>query len=191
MKLKDEEKELRIKEVTLELVSEKGLAGVKMATVARMAELSPSTLYVYYSSKEDLLKAIFRDTMELFLKNDLGVSIEDTPYKTQIELMYRKILGFKQHKVKEHHFIKQFFTSPYFDQELQEEMKDVGVGFMELIEYGRKQMILKDKINIDVLKAVLDGMTEKLVEYHQKGKIKLDEKTVEEAFQVIWDGMKQ
>ena len=191
MKLKDEEKEQRIKEVTLEIVSEVGIAGVKMAAVAKKAGLSPSSLYVYYKSKEELLKAIFRDTIALMLKSDLGISIQDTPYKAQIELLYRKILGFKKNHEKENYFLKQFSKSPFYDTSIQNEMKDLGAGYVQVIAYGREQMILKDDIDIHLLMALIDGMTEKLVEYNAKGKLLLTEEIINQAFRVVWDGMKQ
>ncbi|MTI31335.1 TetR/AcrR family transcriptional regulator [Xanthovirga aplysinae] len=191
MKLKDEEKENKIREVTLDLVSEKGIAGVKMATIAKMAGLSPSTLYVYYKSKEDLLKAVFRFVMRLFFQMDLDKEQRDTPYKARVEHLYKRILGFKQKNVRESHFMKQFATSPYYDQQLSAEMKDLSEGFIGLIQLGRDQLILKDQVDINVLVAVIDGMTEKLIAYQAKGKIELSESLINESFQVVWDGIKQ
>lgn len=191
MKLKDEEKEIKIKEVTLDLVNEQGIAGVKMAAIAKRAGLSPSTLYVYYKSKDELLKAIFKDTILLLLKSEFGVEDENTPYKARIEKLYKRMLGFKKNRAKENHFMKQFFTSPYFDEEIRGEMQEFGGSIKQLLQFGRDQMILKDNIDINIIMATIDGITEKLVEYGAKGKIELNSQTIDEAFQVVWDGIKQ
>ena len=52
MKLKDEAKRQAIIEKTVDIVFEKGFAGIKMADLARKVGVSPSTLYVYYKNKE-------------------------------------------------------------------------------------------------------------------------------------------
>ena len=55
MKLKDTAKKEAIVAETIDIVFRKGFSGIKMAELARLVGVSPSTLYVYYKSKEDLI----------------------------------------------------------------------------------------------------------------------------------------
>lgn len=54
MKQKDLHKESTIIEKTLDIVSETGITGIKMSVLAKHVGVSPSTLYVYFETKEDL-----------------------------------------------------------------------------------------------------------------------------------------
>ena len=58
MKLKDNNKEIAIIEQTLNIVYETGIAGVKMSKLAKQVGISPSTLYVYFETKENLIVSI-------------------------------------------------------------------------------------------------------------------------------------
>ena len=59
MKLKDQAKKESIRQATLNVVLNKGIAGVKMAVISKAVGLSVSTLYVYHKNKEELLISIY------------------------------------------------------------------------------------------------------------------------------------
>lgn len=54
---------------TKELLMEHGVDSVGMADIAKKAELSKGTLYLYFSKKEDLFKEICDEAAERFLKH--------------------------------------------------------------------------------------------------------------------------
>ncbi|MEM9824798.1 MAG: hypothetical protein AAF985_27175 [Bacteroidota bacterium] len=62
---------------------------------------------------------------------------------------------------------------------------------LDIFESGQRQMILKDDIDVFLIVAVIDGTTSKLVDFHLKGKIKLDEKTIEQSFALVWGAIRQ
>ena len=47
----------------LEVFSEKGFAAAKLDEIARRAGVSKGTLYLYFKDKEDLFRAVVRDTV--------------------------------------------------------------------------------------------------------------------------------
>lgn len=61
MRKKDDEKEQRIKAAVIELFLKEGFDGASIAKIARLAEVSPATVYVYFDSKEDMLQDIYRE----------------------------------------------------------------------------------------------------------------------------------
>ena len=80
MRLKDEQKQQAIIRAVLELTNERGLAGLKMSTLARRAGVATGTLYTYFEDKEDLLLSVNRSVRnrgaEFLLSrmsSDLGV----------------------------------------------------------------------------------------------------------------------
>ena len=50
-------------DAALELFVERGFAATRMEEIATLAGVSKGTLYLYYASKEDLLKAVIRERL--------------------------------------------------------------------------------------------------------------------------------
>ena len=61
MRTRDPEKQKKIKEATVRLILREGINGASVAKIAREAEVSPATIYVYYDSKESMLSEIFQE----------------------------------------------------------------------------------------------------------------------------------
>lgn len=52
-----------LRDAALELFVERGFAATRMEEIAALAGVSKGTLYLYYASKEDLLKAVIRERL--------------------------------------------------------------------------------------------------------------------------------
>ena len=61
MRLRDEDKQRRIKEAMVNLILREGIDGTSMSKIAREAGVSPATIYVYYENKEEMLTEVFRE----------------------------------------------------------------------------------------------------------------------------------
>ena len=64
MRRRDDDKERRIKEAVIQLILTEGWNGTSISKIARLAEVSPATVYVYFDSKEDMLQDIYREYSE-------------------------------------------------------------------------------------------------------------------------------
>lgn len=64
MRIRDEHKEQIVKQKALELLVSQGFEGFSMQKLARAANVSPATLYIYYKDKEDLIMSIGREIGE-------------------------------------------------------------------------------------------------------------------------------
>jgi AcrR family transcriptional regulator len=58
MRTRNEQKETLVKEKAIELLVKYGFEGFSMQKLAREAKISPATLYIYYSDKDDLIKKL-------------------------------------------------------------------------------------------------------------------------------------
>ena len=70
-------------EAALDLFVERGFAGTRLEDVAKLAGVSKGTLYLYYTGKEELFKAVVRETLlpkideaAILISNFEGDSIE-------------------------------------------------------------------------------------------------------------------
>ena len=55
MRTKDEFKQDALLKATIKLVNEIGFVSSSVSKIAKEAEISPATIYIYYKNKEDLL----------------------------------------------------------------------------------------------------------------------------------------
>ena len=61
MRSKDLDKQNRIKEAMIQLILRDGIDSISMSKIAKEADVSPATIYVYYDSKEDMLSEVFQE----------------------------------------------------------------------------------------------------------------------------------
>ncbi len=61
MRTKDYDKQHRIKEAMVQLILREGINGASISKIAKEAGVSPATIYVYYSNKEEMLSEVFRE----------------------------------------------------------------------------------------------------------------------------------
>ena len=61
MRTRDLDKQQRIKEAMVRLILTEGMSGASVARIAREASVSPATIYVYYSSKEEMMAEVFKE----------------------------------------------------------------------------------------------------------------------------------
>lgn len=61
MRCKDLDKQKRIKDAVVELILMEGIDGMSISKIAKRAEVSPATIYVYYNSKEDMLAEVYQE----------------------------------------------------------------------------------------------------------------------------------
>lgn len=71
MRPRDEHKEASIREEAIAMIVKEGFYGLSMQKLARAAGISPSTIYIYYDSREDLLTKLFYYVEEIFNRETL------------------------------------------------------------------------------------------------------------------------
>ena len=75
---KEREKQLRreqIMEAAKKVFSEKGLAGATMENIAKEAELSPATLYLYFRNKDELYASLNLKMLQMLIERLEAVQI--------------------------------------------------------------------------------------------------------------------
>ncbi len=58
MRVRDENKERLIKQKAMEMIVKHGFDGLSMQKLAKVAKVSPATIYIYFKDREDLIEQI-------------------------------------------------------------------------------------------------------------------------------------
>src|SRR5215831_10042720 len=81
MRIKDEKKEQAIYDAAVALITANGLSDTSMSKIAKKADVSPATIYIYFENKEDMLGKTYTQVKREMalaltkgLKPDLSVS---------------------------------------------------------------------------------------------------------------------
>ena len=61
MRTRDFDKQRRIKDAMIRLILREGINGASVAKIAQEAGVSPATIYIYYSNKEEMLSAVYQE----------------------------------------------------------------------------------------------------------------------------------
>ncbi len=145
MRKKDEKKYNQIIDSTTELILQVGLSGITMAKIAATAKVYPSTIYIYFTDKEDLLRHVFqhqRAELQQYLAEKLN--LVSTPAQ-QVQIYMRALYQFTQDQSRQLATLQQFLDSPLLDQ-LSVPAAEQNLIFPELqavIERGQMNAIFR------------------------------------------------
>src|ERR1700676_4574377 len=111
MKPKDDDKLQAIAAAAFALVEETGLSGLTIANVARTAGIATGTLYVYYSSKEDLINDLFRRSKIAAAGRLLEGFDAALPFRSRARVLWRNALRNRLDHYAEAVFQQQYVNS--------------------------------------------------------------------------------
>lgn len=112
MRHKDDEKEQRIKEAVIAVVLEEGFGGASISKIAKRADISSATVYIYHENKESMLQAIYMQFAEEMYEAILS-GVQDAGSGAQkIERIIRSYFDYIVSHGNEYAFIEQFSSSP-------------------------------------------------------------------------------
>tara|TARA_B110000003_G_C16625400_1_gene524707 strand:+ start:946 stop:1518 length:573 start_codon:yes stop_codon:yes gene_type:complete len=189
VKFKDESKRLLIIDKTLDLVLLEGVAGLKMAKLAKEVGISPSTLYVYYKNKDALIISIFTDIIKEQTKISKKQLNTDLAYKIKLKTIWRQWLKFSVTNFKEMNFMEQVKQSPYLEK-IPTQIITEKQGLSDtLFKVGKEQELLKN-IDDEILTSIIGSMLKVSSELIIKNKISLNKKDTDMMFAFLWDAIK-
>ncbi|MDW5288488.1 TetR/AcrR family transcriptional regulator [Formosa sp. PL04] len=189
MKQKDELKREAIINETIAIVYTKGFTGVKMAHIAKKVDISPSTLYVYFKSKDDLISSIATGLLKSITDISQNQLKQDLPYKLKFKAIWVFYINFGINNRKEMSFINQVKQSPYFEM-IPEDIRNLKSSFiLDLLDEGKQHGLIKDLDNA-ILSALLGSFLTETVKLIDSKTLQLNEKDTNTMFLLAWDAIK-
>lgn len=189
MRVKDKSKRLAIIDQTLNLVNESGIAGIKMATIAKRVNISVSTLYVYYENKEKLIQGVHDDVIKELSKRSREAIKQDLPFKLKLKSFWLFWIQLMIDQNKSFSFLTQLKQSPYSHFCNQETRQFNRTVAFELFNNGKHEGVIKD-IDNDMISYIMEAMLLKAVTLISQQKLSLNQKEMDMWYSFFWDAIK-
>lgn len=140
MRPKNLEKEQAIRSIALQLISEEGLENLSMQKLAKVANISPRTIYIKYKDKEDLLIKLFiEEVLGTYETAVLAGFKETMPFEEGMRKLWRNTFSFL--KSNKHSFVLMQYgkSSPLLNKAFQENNIREGQFFAPIHRFLKQQ----------------------------------------------------
>ncbi|MCW3084845.1 MAG: transcriptional regulator, TetR family [Bacteroidetes bacterium] len=194
MRLKDDNKAQIIRRKAIEMIVKEGFDGLSMQKLAKSAKISPSTIYIYFENREDLLNKLFMETEADFEKDALRNFDPGIPFEEGLWLQWKNRYKNITKDPLRFYFHEQFRNSPLIKH------KDIKqTEFRKNISQFVKNAVARKEIAAlpqEIFWAIAYGPFYTLIKFHLDEstmagtKFSLTEQKMKQAFQLVMKSLK-
>ena len=112
MRTKDESKEQAIREKAIEMIVKEGFDGLSMQKLAKEANVSPATIYLYFKNKEDMLNQLYMGIEQLFTDEILKDFNPEMNLEEGMWIQWKNRFAYSRKYPYNFTFMEQFRSSP-------------------------------------------------------------------------------
>jgi AcrR family transcriptional regulator len=174
---------------TIELVNNNGFHATPMSKIAKMAHVSPATIYLYFKNKQDLVNKTYIDVKTAYTNYAFANYNEDMSVQEGFEFIWKRIADFKLNECEHAMFLAQCDNSPMIDEQSRKEGIKHLQPLLDLWERGKKEGVIKPMSDY-LLYAYAINPLSFLMMSEKRGAIKLDQSQIENAYQSAWSSIK-
>ncbi|CAN5315956.1 TetR/AcrR family transcriptional regulator [soil metagenome] len=189
MRTRDENKELAIRERALEMIVNDGFEGLSMQKLAKAANVSPATIYLYYKNREDLLNQLYISTDKLFADETLKDFDPAMNFEEGMWLQWKNRFNYSMKYPYNFCFMEQFRNSPLVNHK---DIKESSFkkAMMSFFNNAIKRNELVE-LPVEVFWSIAYGPLYSLIRFHRSNKtisgdkFILTEKKMKQAFDMM------
>ncbi len=191
MRQSDENKKIAIGKAAIQLINSVGFDGASISKIAKVANVSPATIYTYFENKEDMLLKLY-----VMVKKELAIALlqgldESLDIKKGIHLMFESLIAYSEKNIESFAFKEQFANCPLVANVCEdEELRAVIEPLKSFIEKGKRQNILKE-VSIEYIGAYLFHPISTLIKRKYAHQEKLTEEEKNLMFAMGWDAIRK
>ncbi len=182
------EKEIRVLDATLELVNNSGFHAASMSKIAKLANVAPATIYLYFKNKQDLINKLYLYIKAEFCEYAFRNYNEKATVKDGFKLIWYNIAQYQIRNVKEAMFLSMTDITPMVDENSKEKGLEHLKPLLDLWERGKQEGIIKN-YSVFLLYAYTVNPLSFLVSMHQGSCFVLEEDILDRAFQLAWNSI--
>lgn len=182
------DKQKEILNAALKLFVEFGFHGTPTSKIAKEAGVANGTLFHYYSTKEDLILALYKDiksrlTEYMYGQVNVGNSLEQV-----FRSIFLNTLDWAQDHKEEYYFVQQFNMSPFLSLIPKEEITRQAKPHLDMIQTGIKNKILKP-LPAEFIYSLISSHIYGLSQYLSASDLspQKQKKLISDSYDMIWD----
>ena len=190
MRHKDENKRDAIFRATIELLNQIGFSDISMSKIAKHAQVSAATIYVYFDNKDDMFRKVYLNVKEKMSQQmtrhiDVSMPIRDAHHQIMTDL-----LDFIRDNRDEFLFMEQFSASPMLDRLLLQESSEIAIRTLhDFVNRGKHENVLKPYDNKLLLSYCYFPIA-RLATAEVRHRIEISEDDLNAVIQMSWDAIR-
>jgi AcrR family transcriptional regulator len=186
---KSKDKREALVKATICLVNNDGFHAAPMSKIAKMANVSPATIYLFFESKQDLVNKVYIEVKASFTSYAFEAYTTDIDVASGFELIWKRIADFKLKEREEAMFLAQCDNTPMIDELSRQEGIKHLQPLLDLWHRGKKEGIIKPLSDYLLYAYSINPLSFLMLAQH-RGEYAMNETTVADAYQAAWDSIK-
>lgn len=181
MRIKDDEKVSRIYKAAIKVINREGFQGSSMSKIAKEANVSAATIYLYFENKDDMINKLYISTKTELGKSYFKNGTELSPTKTTFRNIWLNHYQYITENIDEYIFQENFSNCPLIQQVEKKYNMDYCPTFERLFEAAKTAGIILS-IDNDFVYSLLFAPISSLV---KKNKISGNELSMNDLIQIF------
>ena len=175
---------------TITLVNNDGFHAAPMSKIAKMANVSPATIYLFFESKQDLVNKVYIEVKASFTAYAFETYNEAMDVEKGFEIIWKRIADFKLKECEEAMFLAQCDNTPMIDETSRQEGIKHLQPLLDLWHRGKKEGVIKPLSDYLLYAYSINPLSFLMLAQH-RGECAITKNTTEEAYQAAWDSIKK
>lgn len=177
MRIRDEVKEQTIREKTIQIIVKEGLNGFSIQKLAKSAEVSPATIYIYYKDKEDLIISIGAEIANEMLDQSLENFDPQASFAEGLKIQWKNRAAYFIQNPLEVEFIEQIRYSQLYSKVSEKMSQSFKTAMSQFVcnAIDRKELA---RLPFEVYWAVAFAPLYQLIKFHTQGKSHVNDEFV-------------
>lgn len=191
MRTRDENKVQAIREKALAMIVKLGFDGLSMQKLAKEADVSPATIYIYYKDREDLIVQLWMEEMQKMTTATLEGFDPDMGFEEGLKVQWMNRAKYCLENPESMHLLEQIKFSPYNDICLKRMDKNFVQAMSAFVHNAIKRNELV-KLPLEVYWSIAFAPLYQLVKMHMRGKgitgtekFVLDQKVMNQTLKLV------
>jgi AcrR family transcriptional regulator len=186
---KSQKKREALVQATINLVNIDGFHAAPMSKIAKMAGVSPGTIYLYFENKQDLVNQVYIEVKTAFTNFAFRDYDKNLSVEKGFEKIWKNIAQFKLKEVQEAMFLSQCDNTPMIDEPSRQEGLKHLRPLLDLWERGQQEGIIK-KVSPYLLYSFTIYPIAFLMNMQQQKLFQLSTAHVNQAYEMAWNSIK-
>jgi AcrR family transcriptional regulator len=168
MRTRDANKESLIQEKAIEMIVKQGLDGFSMQKLAKAANVSPATLYIYYKDRDDLITQLATSVSNRLMETSLKGMHPKMSFADGLELQWKNRMEFFFKYPLDVEFIEQIRYMPTYDSVRDTIRKNFGDVLGKFVHNAINRGELQP-LPFEVYWSIAFAPLYQLIKFHQQG----------------------